>query len=31
MGLVPEIPTLARLLHHPQPVGEVEIAHEGRF
>jgi hypothetical protein len=31
MGLVPEISTLSRLLHHPQPVGEIEIAHDGRF
>jgi len=31
MGLVPEISTFARLLHYPQPVGEIEIAHEGKF
>jgi hypothetical protein len=31
MCLVSEIPTLARLLHDPQPVGEIEIAHDGRF
>jgi hypothetical protein len=31
VSLVPEVATLAGLLHHPQPVGEIEVAHEGRF
>jgi hypothetical protein len=31
MSLVPEVATLARLLHHSQPVGEIEVAHDGRF
>lgn len=31
MSLVPEVATLACLLHHPQPIGEIEAAHEGRF
>jgi hypothetical protein len=28
---MPEVPTHARLLHYSQSVGEIEIAHDGRF
>jgi hypothetical protein len=31
VSLVPEVATLARLLHHSKPVGEIEVAHVGRF